>query len=59
MNEQNNNEPKIQSISLHPMFPALKVAKEMTALELAAISERMEREQEVEREEIIAQTKTL
>ena len=50
MKEQNNNAPKIQSISLHPMFTALKVAKEMTALELAAISERMEREQEAERE---------
>ena len=51
MKEQNDNAPKIQSISLHPMFVALKGAKKMTDVELAAISERMEKEQEAEREE--------
>jgi len=51
MKEQNDNAPKIQSISLHPMFAALKDAKKLTDVELAAISERMEREQEAEREE--------
>ena len=51
MKEQDNNAPKIQSISLHPMFAALKGAKEMTDEEVAALSEKMKREQEAEREE--------
>lgn len=50
MKEQDNNAPKIQSISLHPMFAALKGAKEMTDEEFAALSEKMAKEQEAERE---------
>ena len=51
MKEQDNNAPKIQSISLHPMLAALSGAKKMNAEELDALSEKMKKEQEAEREE--------